>query len=341
MHGGENVLDLNKCLHCAAGAEEQSHVEQQTQNKEEEQILNQREKAGSHPPEHELIQKEEKEKQRDQDKCQSTEQELFKIAAERQICPEQHIRREAEQGLLEEQQLRMKMELRVQQVQEEAELKRQELEEQVRVQEQALQNAEAAFKVAMQRKSNEVKEVEAELESFMRTKNEEVGRLKSQLKSACDENKKLTFQLQKMQAPGLETTKSIRGGGARIITVKRKIDNPGGVGGEEGNDVQKVVYPSSRKREATTSNQDEVVKLKKVKGYRGTCDENENLDISGEVEDEDVVEVEEDQQQPGKVERSKIVMCKKCKDALPTKESLKLHTCGNISSVGNMSSRRK
>ena len=162
---------------------------------------------------------------------------MFKIAAERQICPEQHIRREAEQGLLEEQQLRMKMEHRVQQVQEEAELKRQELEEQVRVQEQALQNAEAAFKVAMQRKSNEVKEVEAELESFMRTKNEEVGRLKSQLKSACDENKKLTFQLQKLQAPGLETSKSIRGGGARILTVKRKMDNPGGVGGEEGNGV--------------------------------------------------------------------------------------------------------
>ena len=249
-----------------------------------------------------------------------------------------------------EEQLRKEVEHRLQQLQEEAKSKKQELEEQVKIQEQALQNAEAAFKVAMRRKGAEVKEVEADLESFKSTKGEEERKLRSQLKSAKDDNVKLRTQLQKMQknmhAAGLETSTSIRGGGARILTVKKRLDNPGGVGGEEGEDVVNEVS-TSKKRGATTSNQEAVVRIKKMKGPIA-CDENENLDISEEVEEEDVVEVEGNWGQPvkdqqlKKVERSNnIVMCKKCKDVLPTKEFLKLHTCGNISSVGNTSSRRK
>jgi len=238
---------------------------------------------------------------------------------------------------------------KLKQLQEETESKRQELEDQVKIQEQALQNAEAAFKVALKRKDGHVKEVTAELESFIRTKDEEEGKLRSQLKSVMDENAKLKTQLQKMQkniqAAGVETSTSIRGGGARILTVKRRLDNPGGVG-EEGEDVTNKVS-TSEKREATTSNQEVAVRAKKRKGPIA-CDENENLDFSEEVDDEDVVEVKETLGQPmvgeqlKKVEKSiKIVMCKKCKEVLPTKEFLKLHTCGNISSVGNTSSRRK
>ena len=77
----------------------------------------------------------------------------------------------------------------------------------------------------MKRKDALVKEVTAELESFMGTKNEEERKLRSQLKSATDENKNLILQLQNMpkNALGLETSKSIRGGGARISTVKRRM----------------------------------------------------------------------------------------------------------------------
>jgi len=350
---------------------EQAHVEQ-PQNKQEEQLLHQREKAGDHLSEE--IEKPEKEecvgKEQPKEKLevkvingageQSEGQELLKIAAERPLYREQQLRREAEEQLLKEEQLRKKeeqlrkeVEHRLQQMQEEAESKRQELEEQVKIQEQALQNAEVAFKAAILRKGAEVKEVEADLESFMKTKDEEEGKLRSQLKSAKDDNAKLKIQLQKMQknvhAAGLETSTSIRGGGARILTVKRRLDNPGGVG-EGGEDVMNKVS-TSKKREATTSNQEAVVRIKKMKGPIA-CDENENLDISEEVEDEDVVEVEVEvdgtwgepveDPQVKKVEKSKnIVMCKKCKDVLPTKEFLKLHTCGNISSVRNASSRRK
>ena len=90
------------------------------------------------------------------------------------------------------------------------------------------------------------------------------------------------------------------------------------------------------------------MKIKKMKGLIGASDENENLVISKEVDDdEDVVEVEgtwgqHEEDQTRKVEKTNIVMCKKCKDVLPTKESLKLHNCGNTSSVTlNTSSRRK
>ena len=358
---------------------EQVHVEQ-PQNKQEEQLLHQREKVGDHQneeiekPEEGVAQDEGVSKDQPKEKLevkvindageQDKGQELLKMAAERQICREQQLRRAAEQQLLKEEELRKKeeqlrkkeeqlrkeVEHRLQQLQEEAKSKKQELEEQVKIQEQALQNAEAAFKVAMQRKGAEVKEVEADLESFKSTKGEEERKLRSQLKSAKDDNVKLRTQLQKMQknmhAEGLETSTSIRGGGARILTVKKRLDKPGGFGGEEGEDVVNGVS-TSKKRGATTSNQEAVVRIKKMKGPI-VCDENENLDISEEVEEEDVVEVEGNwgqlvkDQQLKKVERSNnIVMCKKCKDVLPTKEFLKLHTCGNISSVGNTSSRRK
>ena len=73
----------------------------------------------------------------------------------------------------------------------------------------------------MKRKDTGVKE----LESFMKTMNEEERKVRSQLKSATEENRNLILQLQKMQknALGLETSKSIRGGGARISTVKRRM----------------------------------------------------------------------------------------------------------------------
>ena len=91
------------------------------------------------------------------------------------------------------------------------------------------------------------------------------------------------------------------------------------------------------------------MKIKKMRGVIGAVDENENLDISKEVEDEDedVVEVDgtwgdRKEDQPTKVEKTDIVMCKKCKDVLPTRASLKLHNCGNMSSVTlDTSSRRK
>merc|ERR1711971_204831 len=120
--------------------------------------------------------------------------ELSKIA-QQPTCQVQQLRREAEQQLLKEVKLRKVVEQRL----EEAELDRQELEEQVRVHEQALQNAGAAFKVALKRKDALVKDVTAELESFMGTKNEEERKLRSQLKSVSDENKKMILQQQKIQ----------------------------------------------------------------------------------------------------------------------------------------------
>jgi len=270
-------------------------------------------------------------------------QELLEIA-QQPNCHVQQLRKAAEQQLLEEVKLRKEVEQKL----EEGELKRQALEEQVRVQEQALQNAEAAFKVALKRKDALVKEVTAELESFMETKNEDEKKLRSQLKSATDENQNLILQLQKMQKNTLEleTFKSIRGGGGRILTVKRRIDHVVGVE-EEGKDVNKG-ESSNKKREASTNNQEAVVKIKKMKVHIGSFDENENLDISREVEDdEDVVEVDgtwgqHEEDQPRKVEKTNIVMCKKCKDVLPTRASLKLHNCGNMSSVTlSTSSRRK
>merc|ERR1711971_724104 len=104
----------------------------------------------------------------------------------------------------------------------------------------------------------------------------------------------------------------------------------------------------TKKHKASTSNQEAMVKIKSMKSYIGAPDENENLDISKEVEDEDedVVEVDNDrtwsqheEDQPRKVEKSNIVMCKKCKDVLPTRASLKLHNCDNMTL--NTSSRRK
>merc|ERR1712226_596527 len=93
-----------------------------------------------------------------------------------------------------------------------------------------------------------------------------------------------------MHVMGSETSTSIRGGGARILTVKRRLENHGEFG-KEGEDGKKE-ESSTKKREATTSNQAAVKRIKKTRGPV-VCDENENLDNFGEVEDEDVVEVEE------------------------------------------------